>query len=57
VAVPAGALDADPGVRPEVAFYAESTAPWCVAEVTGKVYAQSPPPEDLRELMWKLRGG
>ena len=50
VTVPAGALDADPGVRPEVAFYAASTAPWCVAEVTGKTYAQLPPPESWAEL-------
>ena len=55
VGVPAGALDSDPGVRPEVAFYAESMAPWCVAEVTGKAYAQAPPPEFLDEFMSRLR--
>ncbi|HXQ15467.1 MAG TPA: GFA family protein [Caulobacteraceae bacterium] len=55
VGVPAGALDSDPGVRPEVAFYAASDAPWCVAEVTGKAYAQAPPPEFLDEFMSRLR--
>jgi hypothetical protein len=55
VTVPAGGLDSDPGVRPEVAFYAGSSPPWCVAEVTGKAFAQLPPPEFWGEFMSKLR--
>jgi hypothetical protein len=42
-------------VRPEVAFYAESMAPWCVAEVSGKAYAQAPPPEFFDEFVSRLR--
>jgi hypothetical protein len=49
------ALDSDPGVRPEVALYAESMAPWCVADVTGRAYAQAPRPEFLDEFMSRLR--
>ena len=33
-----------------VFLQAEFTAPWCVAEVTGKTYAQLPPPESWAEL-------
>ena len=55
VGVPAGALDSDPGVRPEFAFYTESAAGWCAPEVTGGAYAQMPPSEFLAEFMGRLR--
>ena len=32
IRVPGGALDADPGVRPEVNIYAHSKAEWCASD-------------------------
>ena len=55
-AVPAGGLDEDPGVRPQVGFYAKSAPAWCAAEVTGQDFDVLPPREFWGEFMAKVLG-
>ena len=44
-AVPGGSLDEDPGVRPQVSFYAGSVPAWCAAEAADQAFDKLPPRE------------
>ncbi len=56
VRVPAGALDSDPGVVPEVLLYAERSAPWCDPEAAGERFADTGPPAYWRKVGARLFG-
>jgi hypothetical protein len=45
VRVPGGALDADPGLSPEVILFESAKAPWCELDKVEKAFADSGPPE------------
>jgi hypothetical protein len=54
--VPGGSLDEDPGVRPQVSFYATSGPAWCEADFADEAFEQLPPPEFWGPFMAKVLG-
>lgn len=54
VRVPAGALDSDPGVRPNVVLHADSRALWCANEAPEHRFADSGPQEFWRKALAAL---
>jgi hypothetical protein len=57
VRVPGGALDEDPGVRPDIVLFADSAPAWCAVEVASRRFADTGPPELWGEVMRRLFGG
>lgn len=58
VRVPGGALDEDPGVRPDVVLFETGKAEWCGLDDAmggaGHVFAQSGPPEFWQRMIMRL---
>ena len=57
VRVPGGALDEDPGVRPDVVLFADRGAAWCAADAASRRFADSGPPELWADVVRRLFGG
>ncbi len=57
VRVPAGALDEDPGVLPEVVLFSTSKAGWCGLEFSAQSFSDAGPPEFWLAAIAKLHGG
>jgi len=56
VRVPGGALDADPGVTPDVILFTDSKACWCTAEAGRETFRDAGPPEFWRGIVMRLYG-
>lgn len=56
VRVPGGALDEDPGVRPEIALFADGCAAWCAADAAPRRFADTGPPELWADVVRRLFG-
>jgi hypothetical protein len=54
VRVPGGALDADPGVTPDVVIFERSKAEWCGLETATQRFEGSGPPDFWRAMSVKL---
>ena len=54
--MPGGSLDEDPGVRPQVSFYAGSVPAWCAAEAADQAFDKLPPREFWGPFMAKVLG-
>jgi hypothetical protein len=56
IRVPAGALDEDPGVVPEVWIFSGSTVPWCEAEQAEQRFTDSGPQAFWGTVIRRLHG-
>ena len=54
VRVPAGALDDDPGVRPDVVLHSEKKVEWCSTDAPANVFADSGPQDFWRRALMRL---
>jgi hypothetical protein len=54
VRVPGGALDADPGIKPDTVLYASSRAAWCSAETPANSFDDAGPQDFWRRALARL---
>ena len=57
VRVPGGALDADPGVKPDIRLYASSRASWCANDAPEYSFDDAGPQEFWRKALMRLYTG
>ena len=57
VRVPAGALDADPGVKPNAVLYSGSRADWCANDVPEQSFTDAGPQDFWRKALMRLYTG
>lgn len=56
VRVPGGALDDDPGARPDVVLFEPSKARWCGLEEASQRFEDAGPPDFWRGMVMRLMG-
>ena len=57
VRVPAGALDADPGIKPDVVIYSASRAGWCANNAPEYSFKDAGPQDFWRNALMQLHKG
>ncbi len=57
IRVPGGALDEDPGVRPDIVLFTDGEAGWCAIDAEARRFADAGPPELWAGVVRRLFGG